>query len=259
MFRRISLVPRLGVNIDHVATLRQARGEAYPSVTEAAQTALVGGADQITLHLREDRRHIQDADVPAVQKVTREFSRPLNFEMGCHPEILDIALTLAPDWVCLVPENRQERTTEGGLNLLDPDIFQRVGEASEQLKAKGVRISLFVECREEILRRCKELPVDAVEIHTGDFARAHLQGQSTEHFFEQFQKGQKLCHQLGLGFHAGHGLTFESTNALLSQKLFVEYNIGHWIISQAVFEGLGNVVARLAREFQRFPVDGEKT
>ncbi len=249
--------PRLGVNIDHVATLRQARGETYPCVGKAAKTALAHGADQITLHLREDRRHIQDADVPVVQEITRQFSRPLNFEMGCHPEILDIALTLAPDWVCLVPENRQERTTEGGLNLLDPDIFQRVSKTCQQLKKKGVRISLFVECREEILRRCKELPADAVEIHTGDFARAHLAGQSTEHFFEQFQRGQQLCHQLGLSFHAGHGLTFESCTALLQQKLFVEYNIGHWIIGQAVFEGLGNVVARLAHEFKRFPCEAK--
>ncbi len=252
----LSQTPRLGVNIDHVATLRQARGEAYPSVVEAARVALAHGADQITLHLREDRRHIQDADVAAVQAVTRQFERPLNFEMGCHPGILDMALTVRPNWVCLVPENRRERTTEGGLDLLCSETFEKVRRTCQKLKDNdlGVRISLFVECREEILQRCAQLAADAVEIHTGDFARAHLCAQDSGPYLRQYCQGHRLCHSLGLGFHAGHGLTFDSTVELLRQKLFAEYNIGHWIICQAVFDGLGAVVAKLKSEFERHPV-----
>ncbi len=250
------LLPRLGVNIDHVATLRQARGENYPSVVEAAQLALANGADQITIHLREDRRHIQDTDVVVVQLVTQRFNKPLNLEMGCGSEIVDIALATSPDWVCLVPEKREEKTTEGGLDLLDKDIFERVQRTCIKLREgiKGLKISLFVECQSEHLKRCSSVQADAVEIHTGDFARAYLKGEETSYFFEQYKEGYELCRSLGMSYHAGHGLTDESTLELLKMKLFVEYNIGHWIISQSVFEGLGNVVRSLKEEFKLFPL-----
>lgn len=243
---------RLGVNIDHVATLRQARGESYPSIVDAAHTCLDSGADQITIHLREDRRHIQDTDVEAVRLVTKKFGKPLNLEIGVDPEIVDIAIATAPDWICVVPEKREEKTTEGGLDLKSPENFEKVKKACEKLKKEipGVMISLFVEADEETLRACKKIQCDAVEIHTGDFARAHLNGEDTSHFLEQYKNSKRLCGELGLGHHAGHGLTAESVEPLVKEKLFVEYNIGHWIICQAVFDGLANVVGKLKAQIQ---------
>lgn len=238
---------RLGVNIDHVATLRQARGESYPSIVDAANVCLGNGADQITIHLREDRRHIQDTDVEAVRLVTKKFGKPLNLEIGVNPEIVDIAIATAPDWICVVPEKREEKTTEGGLDLKNEENFTRVKEACELLKSKvpGLKISLFVKANEETLKKCKEISCDAVEIHTGDYARAHLNGEDTSEFIEQFRESKKLCAELELGHHAGHGLTHESVKPLVSEELFVEYNIGHWIICQAVFDSLAKVVSNL--------------
>jgi pyridoxine 5-phosphate synthase len=243
---------RLGVNIDHVATLRQARGESYPSVVEAANICLNHGADQITIHLREDRRHIQDTDVEAIRLVTKKFGKPLNFEIGVNPEIVDIAIATAPDWICVVPEKREEKTTEGGLDLKNEATFKKVQEACALLKSKipGLKISLFVEGEEEILKLSKQIECDAVEIHTGDFARAHLNGEDTSPFLEQFKKSLNLCTELGLAHHAGHGLTAESVKPLVAENLFVEYNIGHWIICQAVFDGLAKVIQNLKVEIQ---------
>ena len=169
----MGIKPRLGVNIDHVATLRQARGEDYPSVVDAAKLCLSNGADQITIHLREDRRHIQDTDVEAVQLVTKKYGKPLNLEMGCSQEIVDIALATNPDWICLVPENRQERTTEGGLNLLDEKTFDKVKKTCELLKEKlsETKISLFLESSLSVLEKASTIQCDAVEVHTGDYAR----------------------------------------------------------------------------------------
>lgn len=238
---------RLGVNIDHVATLRQARGEPYPSVVDAANTCLNNGADQITIHLREDRRHIQDIDVEAVRLVTKKFGKPLNLEIGVNPEIVDIAIAAAPDWICVVPEKREEQTTEGGLDLKNQATFEKIKQACSKLKSSipQLKISLFVEADDEILNRCAEIECDAVEIHTGDYARAFLNGEDTEEFIQQFKNSQALCEKLGLGHHAGHGLTHESVKKLVEEHLFVEYNIGHWIVCQAVFDGLGKVVQNL--------------
>lgn len=238
---------RLGVNIDHVATLRQARGEPYPSVVDAANICLNSGADQITIHLREDRRHIQDTDVEAVRLVTKKFGKPLNLEIGVDPEIVDIAIASSPDWICVVPEKREEQTTEGGLDLTNSTTFEKIKAACSKLKEEipQVKISLFVEANEDVLKRCGDISCDAVEIHTGDFARAFLNGEDTAPFIEQFKRSQALCKELGIGHHAGHGLTGESVNPLVKEELFIEYNIGHWIICQAVFDGLSKVVADL--------------
>jgi pyridoxine 5-phosphate synthase len=157
---------RLGVNIDHVATLRQARGESYPSIVEAADMALMAGADQITIHLREDRRHIQDTDVPAVKMVTERYGRPLNLELGANDEIIQLACEVRPDWICIVPEKREEKTTEGGLDLRDLKNFDKISKTCDLFKEKipNVKISLFVEADPEILGLCAKMNIDAVEI-----------------------------------------------------------------------------------------------
>ncbi|MBK25607.1 MAG: pyridoxine 5'-phosphate synthase [Halobacteriovorax sp.] len=246
---------RLGINIDHVATLRQQRGEEYPSMALAARTVLENGADQITIHLREDRRHIQDADVPVVKKICDEFSQPLNFEMGCHPEIIKLAIKTSPAWVCLVPEKREERTTEGGLDLIDPDNFRRVREATEKIRKEGIMVSLFVEADLATLEKANELGVEAVEIHTGDYARDFQDGRNLTPHLEKFYEAKNYLDKYEIGCHAGHGLTDLSTETLLKNKLFVEYNIGHWIICQSVFEGLGRTTEKLVDLFKKYPVE----
>lgn len=252
------MIPRLGVNIDHVATLRQARGEAYPSVVEAAKASLGHGADQITLHLREDRRHIQDIDVEAVHLVTKKFGKPLNFEMGTADEIIEIAIATEPEWICLVPEKREEQTTEGGLNLLDQQVYHRTEAAIAKFRKAipKTKISLFLEANEPILEKAHALEIEAVEIHTGDYARAFLTGDSPEDFLESFSRARDYLQEKGIGCHAGHGLTRESVVPLLKAALFEEYNIGHWIICQAVFQGLPQVVTELKEQMNQYPVHG---
>ena len=238
---------RLGVNIDHVATLRQARGESYPSIVEAADSALSAGADQITIHLREDRRHIQDTDVPAVKMVTERYGRPLNLEIGANDEIVQVAIEVKPEWVCLVPEKREEKTTEGGLDLLDEVNFKKISGVCDLLKKENpsVKISLFVEASEQILNRCTQMNIDAVEIHTGDYAKAILEENPISDYLEKFKHGEEIITKANMGYHAGHGLTDESLIPLVEQGLFAEYNIGHWIICDAVFNGLTNSIKKL--------------
>lgn len=240
---------RLGVNIDHVATLRQARGEHYPSLVEAARVCLEAGADQVTIHLREDRRHIQDTDVGAIKLVTERYGKPLNLEMGCAEEIINVAVDIKPEWICLVPEKREEKTTEGGLNLLDSDNHKKIARTIELFRDKlpQTKISLFVESDREVLQKCVDLKVDAVEIHTGDYAREHLNGESVERFIKNYLDNKEFIQSNGIGYHAGHGLTGTSVIPLVKHNIFEEYNIGHWIICDSVFHGLGNVVTNLSR------------
>jgi pyridoxine 5-phosphate synthase len=250
------MIPRLGINIDHVATLRQARGEAYPSIVDAAQVSLQNGADQITIHLREDRRHIQDYDVEAVRLVTKRFGKPLNLEMGVNAEIIEIAIASTPEWICLVPEKREEKTTEGGLDLLDDNNFIRVESAVKKLKSsiKDVKISLFLEANLETLKRAKELDIDAVEIHTGEYAKVFGNGDDVSRFIEQYKTAREFLIANKIACHAGHGLTDESVVPLLEAKIFEEYNIGHWIICQALYQGLSTVVKNLKSCFDSHPL-----
>lgn len=238
---------RLGVNIDHVATLRQARGESYPSIVDAATLALESGADQITIHLREDRRHIQDLDVPAVKLVTSNFNKPLNLEIGANDEIIQVALDVKPDWICLVPEKREEQTTEGGLNLNDVAIFDKIYQTCNLLKEKLplTKISLFVEAEKNILEKCKQIKIDAVEIHTGDYAKAFLDGNPIDGYIKQYKTGKLLLENTNINYHAGHGLTDSSLIPLVNSKLFEEYNIGHWIICDSVFCGMKESIKKL--------------
>lgn len=240
---------RLGINIDHVATLRQARGESYPSLVEAAKIALDAGADQITIHLREDRRHIQDTDAPAVKLAARRSGKLLNLELGVHPEIVNVAVETRPDWVCVVPEKREEKTTEGGLDLEDPRNFEKVKAACQRMKKEipGVRISLFVQADPGTLRKAGQISADAVEIHTGDYAKDFLEDNPIEKHLKKFGEGKRLAKEAGLGYHAGHGLTDDSLRPLAAEGLFEEYNIGHWAVCDAVFCGLKASVNKLVK------------
>ncbi|HXH75211.1 MAG TPA: pyridoxine 5'-phosphate synthase [Bacteriovoracaceae bacterium] len=250
---------RLGVNIDHVATLRQQRGEYYPEVFRAAEVALATGAHQITIHLREDRRHIQDRDVPMVHDACRKLGLPLNLEMGCTEEMIKIAINENPEWICLVPEKREERTTEGGLDVLGAANFENLKKTCEALK-KGLpnsKISLFVESNTAVLKKCLSLKADAVEIHTGEYAKDFLNKQDISAHLQHYRDGHQIIKDHGWGYHAGHGLTFDSLEPLLAEGLFEEYNIGHWIIAESVFIGLGHVIKEMLALINRYPLKGQ--
>lgn len=249
---------RLGVNIDHVATLRQQRGEFYPEVSRAAEVALATGAHQITIHIREDRRHIQDHDVPTVHKICQQLGKPLNLEMGCSEEMIEKAILEKPQWVCLVPEKREERTTEGGLDIIDSLNYERVKKACEKIKKHSpeTKISLFVEADEVTLKRCLSLKADAVEIHTGDYARDYLDKKDLTPHIVRYREGAKIMKAQKWGYHAGHGLTFSSLEPLLVEAQFEEYNIGHWIIGESLFVGMGHVIKEMLTLINKYPLEG---
>ncbi len=225
---------RLGVNVDHVATLRNARGEAYPDPVAAALLAIAAGADGITIHLREDRRHIRDADVPAMKA---GIDKPLNFEMAATEEMVEIALAVRPHACCIVPEKRTEVTTEGGLDVVGHEVALRgiVG----RLKAAGIRVSMFVDPDPVQLRASAAIGADIVELHTGGYAH----GAAGE--LERLVAAARLTAELGLECHAGHGLTFDNVAPVAAIAEVVELNIGHFLIGQAVFDGLPAVVRRM--------------
>jgi len=228
----------LGVNIDHVATLRQARGTDYPSVTEAARVAEAHGADLITVHLREDRRHIQDRDIGALiaQSTTR-----VNLEMAMTPEMLGIALTHRPADVCLVPERRAELTTEGGL-----DVAGQVDEVAgyvRELGAAGIRVSLFIDPEPGQIRAAATVGAPVVELHTGRYANAGA--AAVEHELARLDEAARLAASAGLVVNAGHGLHYRNIAAVVGLGRIREFNIGHSIVSQALFSGLGAAVAEM--------------
>ena len=231
---------KLGINIDHVATLRQARGGVEPSVLEAALEAEQGGADSITVHLREDRRHIQDADV---LELMEKIYVSLNLEMSISPEILKFALKVKPEKACLVPEKRKELTTEGGLDLFskrDPLI-----RTIDALSAGKVEVSLFIDPAEDQVREAARLGAYAIEIHTGSYANAV--GKKKEKELFRVREAAKLGRELGLHVHAGHGLNYENVFPLLAMPEIIEFNIGHSIVSRAVFVGMAKAVQEMKK------------
>jgi pyridoxine 5-phosphate synthase len=246
--------PRLGINIDHIATLRQLRGTPYPSLVEAAELAQKGGASQITVHLREDRRHIQDADV---KKLRNELKLPLNLEMAATPEMTRIACQVGPDWVCIVPEKRHEVTTEGGLDVKKG--FKKLLPIVKRLKANGIQVSLFIEPSIQAVKLSAELQVDAVELHTGAYC---LETQKPSKSSTAKQKRvlalvKKIelaaleAKSLNLGAHAGHGFDYDNVRPIaeLEDKegnpLIVEYNIGHAIVCRAALVGMERAVREM--------------
>ena len=247
----------LGVNIDHVATVRQARLGIEPDPVEAAVLAELGGASGITVHLREDRRHIQDRDVRVLKETVKGL---LNLEMALAPDVLALALELAPNAVCLVPEKRAELTTEGGLAVSRDD--QRLADAIEQLQAGGTQVSLFVEPDNAALDEAKYLGADAVELHTGPWAHAwdarfkRTEGakDSYRHEIERLENAANHAAEIGLRCHAGHGITYRNVRELLHLPLLRELNIGHSIIARAVMVGIREAVAEMRRLIDAGPV-----
>ena len=229
---------RLGVNIDHVATLRQVRGTSYPRPAEAAVMAEYAGADSITVHLREDRRHIQDDDLTEIQAVLRTH---MNLEMAVTEEMLGIATRLKPADVCLVPEKREELTTEGGLDVIgQPD---RIQSAVERLTAAGIRVSLFVDADKKQLDAAVSVGAPVVEIHTGAYADAPADAQAQE--LARIVEAAGHASRIGLVVNAGHGLHYGNVAAIARIPQIVELNIGHAIVSRAVFDGLTVAVQRM--------------
>ena len=229
---------RLGVNIDHIATLRNARGGQQPDPVRAANIAAKSGADSITVHLREDRRHIKDRDI---ERLKDELTLPLNMEMACTAEMAEIAKVILPSAVCLVPEKREELTTEGGLDLVTHG--DRLVLMVEELKKLGIRVTGFIDPNIKQIEAAKELELDSVELHTG----AYCDGDETVKKQElvKIRKSASLAIRGGLKCHAGHGLNFDNVVAIAQIVEISELNIGHFLICDAVFRGLGSSISRM--------------
>ena len=228
---------RLGVNIDHVATVRNARGEIYPSPLRAALLAQKNGADSVTIHLREDRRHINEHDLNQIKK---KLKIPLNLEIAATREMLKIALKSKPPFICIVPEKRKEITTEGGLNLSYNKIFLK--NLIIKLKKNKSRVSLFIEPSLRDVFEAKKLNADCVEIHTGKFCNLVNKKKKFKNEFKKIEKVTKLANELGLEVHTGHGLTYNSAKILTKIKNIKEFNIGHFIIGESIFIGMSSVI-----------------
>tara|TARA_B100001123_G_scaffold167092_1_gene192399 strand:+ start:679 stop:1410 length:732 start_codon:yes stop_codon:yes gene_type:complete len=231
---------RLGVNLDHVATLRNARGGVHPDPSRAAELVKRAGADGITLHLREDRRHIRDADVRAIRAWN---GLPLNFEMAATDEMLSIAQEIKPHACCLVPEKREELTTEGGLDVAGQQA--RLKEYISRLKTCGARISLFVDPVEEQLAAAKAVGGDIVELHTGTYCE--VLANERPPLLEQLMIAAEQAHQLGLEVHAGHGLDYVTARDIAALPHLAEVNIGHFLMGEALFSGLADVIAEMRK------------
>jgi len=235
---------RLGVNIDHVATVRNARGSAYPDPLRAARLAEEAGADGITAHLREDRRHISDADIEGLMQV---LTVPLNFEMAATAEMQAIALRHRPHAVCIVPERREERTTEGGLEVAREE--NRLAGFIAPLREAGCRVSLFIGADARQIEAAKRIGAQVVEIHTGAYCDAHHEGRLAERDAElaRITEMAALAHSLGLEVHAGHGLTYETVQPVAALPAVRELNIGHFLIGEAIFQGLVPAITEMRR------------
>ena len=239
---------RLGVNIDHVATIRNARGGRHPDPVRAATLAIEAGADGITAHLREDRRHISDDDIARLKS---SIARPLNLEMAATPEMIDIAVRTRPHAACLVPERRAERTTEGGLDAAGQRA--ELGPRIAALRAANIRVSLFIAADPRQIETAAELGAPVIEIHTGAWCHALFDGDKSaaEHEWRRICDGAKLARGLGLEVHAGHGLDFASAEAIAALPEIVELNIGHFLIGEAVFTGLAAAIKEMRAAMDR--------
>ncbi|MDK3020230.1 pyridoxine 5'-phosphate synthase [Pseudodonghicola flavimaris] len=235
---------RLGVNIDHVATVRNARGGAYPDPLRAAKLAEIAGADGITAHLREDRRHISDADI---ESLAAGLSVPLNFEMAATEEMQAIALRHKPHAVCIVPEKREERTTEGGLEVAGDQ--NRLADFIAPLRDVGCRVSLFIGADQPQVEAAARIGAEVIELHTGAYCDFHAEGRFDERDaeLERLRRMAALGHDLGLEVHAGHGLTYDTVAPIAAMAEVRELNIGHFLIGEAIFLGLDPAIREMRR------------
>ncbi|QAY96055.1 pyridoxine 5'-phosphate synthase [Methylovirgula ligni] len=233
---------RLGVNIDHVATLRNARGGAVPDPLHAALVAIDAGADGITAHLREDRRHIRDDDI---ERLKANISKPLNFEMAATVEMLNFALGIQPHAACLVPERREERTTEGGLDVIGGHNHLR--PFTSELSRAGIVVSLFVEPEVEAIEAARSIGAPVVELHTGAWCNAVADGASEKAAaeFARLKRAAEKAAALGIECHAGHGLDYDTARQISALPQVVELNIGHFLIAEAVFIGLAAAIGKM--------------
>ncbi|MBL8553524.1 MAG: pyridoxine 5'-phosphate synthase, partial [Phenylobacterium sp.] len=229
---------RLGVNIDHVATVRNARGEGYPDPVRAAEMALTAGADGITAHLREDRRHISDADIDQLAAICRRRGRPLNFECAVTPEMEAIALAHRPHAACLVPERREEVTTEGGLDVARGQ--NTIKPVVQRLVHAGIRVSMFIDADEAQVAASKAVGAHVVELHTGAYCEAVRERRpQAEALLRNLRAAAARARELGLEVHAGHGIDYETVKPIAAIPELAELNIGHFLIGEAIFIGLG--------------------
>ena len=233
---------RLGVNIDHVATVRNARGEIYPSPLRAALLAEKNGADSVTIHLREDRRHINELDL---KKIIKRLKIPLNLEIAATREMLKIATKSKPPFICVVPEKRKEITTEGGLNLDHNKNFLKI--LIKKLKINKSRISLFIEPSLKDLEKAKKLGADCVEIHTGKLCNLINKKKNYKKELKKIYKAVIIGNKLGLEVHAGHGLTYTSAKILAKIKGIQEFNIGHFLVGESIFEGMPSTIKKFKK------------
>ena len=232
---------RLGVNIDHIATVRNARGGALPDPVRGAVLAIEAGADGITAHLREDRRNIRDEDI---RRLMASISKPLNFEMAATEDMVAIALATQPHAACLVPEKRTERTTEGGLDVIGG--HDHIRDATMRLTAAGIRVSLFVEPSIAALEAAKSIGAPVVELHTGAWCEAVTVGSGTApHEFERIRRAAEQAARLGIECHAGHGLDYATARIIAALPQVVELNIGHFLMGEALFVGLPDAIATM--------------
>ena len=249
---------RLGVNIDHVATIRNARGGHHPDPVRAAHLAVQAGADGITAHLREDRRHISDHDIARLKSA---LTRPLNLERAATREMLAIALKHLPNACCLVPERREELTTEGGLDVVGAQ--SALSEYAAALRDAGIRVSLFIDPAEPQIAAAREIGADIVELHTGSYCEADLSGgqAATARELERLSAAAAAAAAAGLEVHAGHGLTFETVAPVAAMPQVVELNIGHFLVGEAIFGGLDSSVRRMRAlmDNARAQVSGSKS
>ncbi|ETA50486.2 pyridoxine 5'-phosphate synthase [Ponticoccus alexandrii] len=235
---------RLGVNIDHVATVRNARGSAYPDPIRAAKLAEEAGADGITAHLREDRRHISDADIEGLMEA---LSVPLNFEMAATDEMQKIALRHRPHAVCIVPEKREERTTEGGLEVAKDE--NRLAHFIAPLREAGCRVSIFIAADRAQIEAAHRIGAQVIELHTGAYCDLHAEGRMAERDAELARLAEmaRFAHGLGLEVHAGHGLTYDTVTPIAALPELMELNIGHFIVGEAIFRGLTPAIHEMRR------------
>ncbi len=233
------LSPKLGVNIDHVATVRNARGENYPSPLKAALLAQKSGADSITIHLREDRRHIKERDL---YEIKNKLKIPLNLEMAPTSNMLKITLKYKPDYACIVPEKRKEITTEGGLNLKkNTNLIKRI---VNKLKQKGIRTSLFIEPNIKDIEIAKKIKTDCIEIHTGKFCNLYINKKKINKELKKIKRAINFANKIGLKVHVGHGITFASAKRLSKINGIKEFNIGHFLIGESIFIGIRDCIKK---------------